>query len=236
MFIRYLFLAAICLFTVTCSTSKTTYIDPEYRSKIKETSILVVPLEYYPEIGYRSKSSNRISAVDHAALNNLLGPIFSSVTTADVFGVDTTLSLDGIPFRTRHFQAGELSFSFPVPETNQPIPFQQNIPEFILFLNDYFFENERITSDFNQQTGSAQISYKLSFQTYYVIWDNVHQRTAAHGRIHKVVDYEDKTTDRDHIRLLEKVANAIVEFSPLYSREKAIEEFINNQEEPSSRN
>lgn len=236
MFIRYLYLPAICLLIITCSSSKTTYVDPEYRSKIKNTSLLIVPLENYPELSKRSGKTNHIREMENITLNEMWGPIFSSMTTAEVYVVDSTFSLDEIPFRERNLPAGNLNFTIPVPDMDQSITFENKTPEFILFINNYSFNNETITTSFNQQEGDALLSYNLSFQIFYFIWDNLTHRIAAQGRVTRKVNYKQETTDQDYIRLLESVAGAIVENSPLYSREKAIQEFINNQKVPSIHN
>ncbi|NIR49648.1 hypothetical protein GWO43_14250 [candidate division KSB1 bacterium] len=220
---KLLFNCLLTLIYLNCATpSKLRVVKPEYEGESRfNATILVLPLnrdvvpyEQQLENEQNEKSKKTLLGRDRTFFYRYFGPAVSDVTTADVIGIEPDFAPDSIEFAQKTLPLDEkrqLEMYTPVSGCINSEDFD---PDFILFLEDLFFDVMYKEEMRGVGTGSTE-KYTMDTGIEYVLWDNKSEKIAAYGKINKSYNLMGLPTKNDYLKVLELFARSIIEKSPL---------------------
>ncbi len=220
--ILYLICSAILF---RCTFSKMQFLDPEYEvDKIFETSVLILPLttEYLPFSVQDSLATNMpferkmISTFEKNYFNHIMPLSMEEYTTASIIGIDPFYKPDSIQFSYEPLIFEKKRFHMFVPISGQ-IQYHEKKPEFILFIEDLYFEKAFEESSGGLGRGTQQ-KYVLDAGLEYLIYHNIKQKPVAYGKVKKSSNLMEMPGKEEYSVAIEELALEIVEKSPFVKR------------------
>ena len=226
-FMLFTFVTLLFVLLIRCSFSTMQFLDPEYEAdKIFETSVLVMPLttEYLPFEVQDSLSTNKpfkrktVSNYEINYFNRILPLSLEEFTTASILGIDPYFIPLEIEFVYEPLVFENKSrFHMFLPKTGQ-IQYHEKKPEFILFIEDLYFDKTFEESSGGLGRGTQQ-KYVLEAGFEYFIYHNIRQKAVAYGKIDKHFNLMEMPSKDDYSAAIEELTLAIVDKSPFVKRQ-----------------
>jgi hypothetical protein len=214
-YIALFFLSSYLFFG--CSSSRTQYIDPEYRNnRIREPiSILFITYDTFADV-INNHSFSHLSLYEDQFLSEHAGVILSLVTHAQVLGVVDEIDPIEYPFKSKVFEVHDTPVQILTPVKETIIKHNDTIPRFVLILDQYFFRQLVQTTQGtvyagHDRTHSQQV---LFFQTNYGIWDNDQGNIIGWGSVSAEQTFSGTPNFTDYAHVLQRSFERIVRESP----------------------
>ena len=221
----YVFIFIFFSMLFRCSLSTMQFLDPEYEEdKVFETSVLILPLttEYLPFAMQDSLATNQpferkmISSFEKNYFNHIMPLSMEELTTASIIGIDPYFKPVDIRFSYEPLKFDKKRFHMFVPKSGQ-IQYHEKKPEFILFIEDLYFNKAFEESSGGLGRGSQQ-KYVLDAGLEYLIYNNIKQKPVAYGKVKQTSNLMGMPTKDDYSAAIEELALEIVEKSPFVKR------------------
>lgn len=216
-------IAYIAIFFLTsylffgCSSSRTQYIDPEYRkNRISEPiSILFINYDTFADV-IRNHSFSHPSLYENQFLNDNSGIILSFVTQSRVLGVVDEIDPTKYPFQSKVFEVHDTPVHILTPVKKTVIKHNDAVPRFVLILDQYFFRQFVQTTQGSVYAGHERAHSRqvLFFQTNYGIWDNEQGNIIGWGSVSAEQTISGAPNFSDYTHVLQRSFERIVRESP----------------------
>lgn len=202
------------------SHSKLQFLAPEYKPNSQfSAKLLVMPLS--SELinnnmrnGDTDATVRELSGSDKAFFYRYFGAVLSDVTTARVFGINPRFKPENVELTYKKLNLDENnSIAMYVPKSGK-IEFEDEIPDFVLFVDDVYFDTKYEERMSSLGSGSRE-KYTMDTGMEYALWDNQKQQIAAYGRLKKSHNLIAMPAKENYLKALEFFASSIIKKSPM---------------------
>lgn len=216
------------ILTACASSDVFQYVEQDYRGRQQSSvSVIIAPVlsEIVPP-GQREAIFNRknekkrmLSTKEISLFSNYMPPILSDYTQAAVIEPDQSFKFPDFTFTLENFTTEDgQKISLYVPAKSDKLKYNDEVPNYILFTEDLYFNKNMEEQSMSIGRGSSS-SFLLEGGIEYLLWDNSKGRVAAYGSLQKGLQLFGMPGKEEYLLMLDFFASSIIKNSPLAFKE-----------------
>lgn len=211
-----LFSLLVTFILASCSSSKNYYLQPDFKEKKVNSSVLVLPVWRSWFTSFPQHTFGSLTNTGKKVFESSLEPLFSRYTGNSAQTFISAPESDSTNFKISKLAIKGISIDVIIPKENAQINTQNSSTRFVVLLDQFYFrelEKKAMSSTYaGQETGPQEVLY---FETNYAYWDTENKKIVAWGKASKSELISKAPTESDYSNLLSKAFKEIVNQGPV---------------------
>ncbi len=202
------------------------FVSEDYKDK-KQSNVTIMAIPYIAKalsqeqrtffIDKKSKQNRPVSSREIELMENYIKSLLSENTFAKIIIPDPNYNFSSVKFEYANVSDNEKNIFEAFVPKNQ-ISYNNEIPDYIMIVEDIFFIRDVKNQDVSMGRGS-QTSFKFEGGIEYLLWDNKNNKAAAYGRLNKKSELLEFPTKDQYMQVLDIFFASIIEKSPIFRKE-----------------